>query len=160
VEGSVQFVNTVDLKVMIHKIHSGEDLDNDYVLGGFPEPDIGDPDGNPVDFTHLRYPGDRRSCGTCHIAGTFSLPLADTVLPSRFETLTCTENNGDGFCQTRSSVEFEVPPTTAVCTSCHDSDSTAAHAELMTTSSGVESCTTCHAPGSSFDIALYHQLDP
>jgi len=163
-EGSAPlFVNSVDFKVMIHKIHSGENLEGPYVLGGFPTPSVANPEGSPVNFGEVRFPGDRRACGTCHIAGSFSLPLASTVQPTRFETITCTEDpsaDGDSFCDTRVSSEFFVPPTAAVCTSCHDSESSAAHSEIMTTTSGLESCATCHGPGSSFDIADYHQLDP
>lgn len=161
-EGSTVVANSVDFKRMIHKIHRGEDLVNDYVLGGFPTPNAGNPAGNQHDFTELRFPGDLRSCGTCHIAGTFELPLSG-VQASRIETLTCTEDpaaDGDDFCNTRSSVDSFIRPETSVCTSCHDSDSTAAHAEIMTTTSGVESCATCHGPGSSFDIAVPHQRDP
>jgi hypothetical protein len=94
------------------------------------------------------------------VAGTFDLPLGANVLPSRIETLTCEDTDGDGFCSNRSSVDSFVPATTAVCTACHDSDSTAAHAEIMTTIAGVESCATCHGPDSAFDIADPHQRDP
>jgi hypothetical protein len=85
------------------------------------------------------------------------------VLPSRSETVTCTEPVGadaDDFCEASTSVEAFTPPITAVCTACHDGESTVAHAEIMTTMSGVESCTTCHGPGSAFDIANAHKLDP
>ncbi len=163
VEGTTTFSNSVDFKVMIHKIHSGESLTQPYVLGGFPTPNAGNPVGSPINFGELRFPGDRRDCGTCHIAGSFSLPLANGVQASRVETFTCTEDpaaDADSFCNTRTSVESFVPPTSAVCTSCHDTPSTAAHAEIMTTSSGLESCATCHGPGSAFDIAEYHRLSP
>jgi OmcA/MtrC family decaheme c-type cytochrome len=162
-EGTTQVVGSVDFKVMIHGIHTGEDHDNPYVLGGYPPPSETNPAGSPIDFGEVRFPGDRRACGTCHVAGSFALPLGNNVLPTRFETLTCTEAPGtdaDDFCESRTSVEFLMPPTRAVCTSCHDSDSSAAHAEIMTTLSGVESCATCHGPGSAFDIAEYHRLDP
>lgn len=42
----------------------------------------------------------------------------------------------------------------------HDGDSTVAHAAVMTTSIGKESCATCHGPGSAFDPANVHTLDP
>lgn len=162
-EGVEQFVESVDFKVLIHKIHSGEDLTQPYVVGGFPAPNAGNPAGTPINFGEVRYPGDMRACGSCHIAGSFDLPLASTVLPTRFEIFTCSESpaaDGDEFCNTRVSSEFFVPPTAAVCSSCHDSESSAAHAEIMTTAGGVESCATCHGPGSSFDIAEYHRLNP
>ena len=85
----------------------------------------------------LRFPGDLRSCGTCHVAGSFDLPLPDGVLPS-----------------------LTTPPISAVCTSCHDGTSTAAHAEIMTTMSGAESCETCHGVGAIYDMTQHHRLDP
>jgi OmcA/MtrC family decaheme c-type cytochrome len=163
VEGETVTAHTVDFKVMIHKIHRGEELEQPYVLGGFPLPNAGNPAGTPIDFGETRFPGDLRACWTCHAAGSFELPLAQGVLPSRSEVLTCTEDpsaDADAYCNTRSSVEVFTAPTTAVCTACHDSPYTFAHAEIMTSAGGLESCTTCHGPGSAFDIARYHALDP
>ncbi|HTM20685.1 MAG TPA: OmcA/MtrC family decaheme c-type cytochrome [Kofleriaceae bacterium] len=166
-------VPTVDFKVMIHKIHRGTDLTQPYILGGNPAPTSGDPDGNPVDFGAIRFPGDLRSCGTCHDAGTFDLPLPAAVRPSRSELAGCIEtgsDDGDSWCDsgtTGSSGDYWVteesiftPPIQSVCTACHDGEYTAAHAEVMTTSGGAESCQTCHGPGQVFDIANYHRTDP
>ena len=58
------------------------------------------------------------------------------------------------------------PPTTAACTSCHDGDSTLAHAliniipnPLSDPYMWAEACDTCHGPGKSFDAELYHTGD-
>jgi OmcA/MtrC family decaheme c-type cytochrome len=162
-EGQTVIAQSVDFKVMIHKIHRGQDLVQEYILGGVPTPSTSNPGGTPVDFGQVRFPGDLRACGTCHVASSFSLPLAATVLPSRAEKLTCIEDpaaDGDAYCNLRTSTELFTPPTAAVCTSCHDATSTAAHAEIMTTASGVESCETCHGPGSAYDMARAHRRDP
>jgi OmcA/MtrC family decaheme c-type cytochrome len=45
-------------QVMIHKIHTGEELTREY-LG----------------FNEVLYPGDRRDCLQCHKAGTYTVPL-------------------------------------------------------------------------------------
>jgi OmcA/MtrC family decaheme c-type cytochrome len=158
-QGSTVIAQPVDFKVMIHKIHRGEHLAQPYVLGGFPAPSAALPGGTPVSFNELRFPNDMRACTTCHVDGSFSLPLGDNVLASQFQTLTCNDANPDPtkFCVSRSSVVGYIPPTTAVCTSCHDAKSTVAHAEVMTAPGGAESCATCHGAGSSFDIAKYHQ---
>lgn len=43
-----------------------------------------------------------------------------------------------------------------VCSSCHDSDATATHITAMTTS-GVESCATCHGTGAAFAVDQVHK---
>lgn len=164
VEGTTVTAHSVHLKPMIHSIHRGEDLVDEYVLGGFPAPAVGDPDGSPIDFGEVRFPGDLRRCETCHLEDTWMLPLPTDALPSRVEELTCTEvllpEDGDLYCATRSSVESFLGPTAAACVSCHDGPSTLAHAQINTADSGVESCETCHDAGSEFDIAIAHAIEP
>ena len=58
---------TVNFKEMIHKIHTGEELGEEYIVYGF---------GNrPHNFGEIVFPGDRRDCQACHIDGTQQLPL-------------------------------------------------------------------------------------
>jgi OmcA/MtrC family decaheme c-type cytochrome len=163
VEGETVLAESVDLKWMIHKIHRGDELTEPFVLYGFPAPTKANPAGTPVDFTEVRFPGDLRDCDSCHLNGSFGLPLAATVLSSRFETLTCIEDplaDADSYCDVRTSVESFLPPASAVCTTCHDAPYVAAHAAVNTTPAGAESCATCHGKGKEFDIALFHALDP
>jgi OmcA/MtrC family decaheme c-type cytochrome len=158
-EGATVVAESLDFKVMIHRIHRGEDRARDYILGGFPAPSRANPAGTPVAFGP--YPGDLRDCESCHDSGTYGLPSAAT--PSTYERLTCTEppaDDGDEYCDIRDSTSWQVPPIAAVCTSCHDAEATAAHAEVMTSTAGVESCATCHGPGSAFDMAAAHALTP
>jgi OmcA/MtrC family decaheme c-type cytochrome len=50
--------NTVDMKVMVHKIHSGSNLKNGYVIWG---------NGQSVhDYAEVTFPQDRRNCDNCH----------------------------------------------------------------------------------------------
>src|SRR6185295_8659423 len=73
---------SVDFKVMIHKIHIGEKLaQQPYVLGGFPAPTPANPGGTPLSFGEVRFPGDIKSCPTCHAGATYLLPLGAAVLP-------------------------------------------------------------------------------
>ena len=104
-----------------------------------------------------------RDCQTCHLPGTNGIPLLPNVRGTNLTKRVCTEEpsaDGDNYCQSPVDTPFTLPPITAVCTSCHDADYTAAHAELNTTASGIESCPTCHGPGAAFDMNIPHQLDP
>ena len=127
VEGTTVEAISVDFKHMIHRIHTGEELSEPFVLGGFPAPTVDDPEGSPVDFGEVRFPGDRRDCQSCHVDDNPVLPLESTVW-TRFETLTCVEDpgaDGDAYCNDRSSSEWFLSPTTAACVGCHDSPAAA-----------------------------------
>jgi OmcA/MtrC family decaheme c-type cytochrome len=162
-EGDTVLAEPLDYKVMIHRIHRGADGSQPYVLGAEPAPDRANPQGTPSDSGALRYPADLRTCSACHEPDTEGLPLGPDVRPSRAEILACTEEPGaddDDFCDARASTESLRPPITAVCTSCHDSVSAAAHAAVMTTDDGVESCLVCHGPGAGMDVAVMHAGEP
>lgn len=165
-EGSIVTAQSVDLRVMIHKIHMGEKLTQQpYILGGNPAPNSGNPLGNPIDFGEVRFPGEQKSCGTCHMAGTFELPLDQGLLPTHVYELTCTEDpaaDADAYCNTRVvSKDIATGPTASPCLACHDDPETRAHAMTNTDfNSGVEACATCHGPGDAYDAALGHALDP
>ena len=130
-------------------------------LGGFPVANVANPGGNLTNFGHVRFPGNVANCETCHIAGTYAVPERTTG-HSRLEERTCTEDpaaDADDFCQDPFWVitaTITLPPATAVCTSCHDSFSAAAHAQLNTTPDGAEACAVCHGPGRGFDVEIVH----
>jgi OmcA/MtrC family decaheme c-type cytochrome len=164
-EGQTVTAQSVDLAVMIHRIHMGSALDaQPYVLGGFPAPSKANPAGTPIDFGEVRFPGDRSSCPTCHAGATYILPLADTLLPSKTQLLQCTEApaaDADSYCDTRVVLsETLIPPTTAACTGCHDAPYAMAHAQTNTAPSGIEACATCHGQGAEFDVQKVHAPKP
>jgi len=129
---------TVNFKDMIHRIHRGEDLINDYTVYGF---------GNVAhNFNDVRFPGKLQECSICHTPGSQHVPLPHEVLSTQV-TL-------DG------EIVRDILPERAACTSCHDSLITNVHAMLATDTNGVETCATCHAPGSSFSVEAVHRLRP
>ncbi len=162
-EDETVLVESVDLKVMIHRIHMGEELSQPYELGGFPAPTAANPGGTPIDFGETRYPRTRADCAACHESGTWRLPLTGDRQPTRLEVRTCVEPPGDDaddYCTGSAWTVEEVislPPETAACTSCHDAPHVLAHAQVMTTAMGVESCATCHGPGSVEDVEVVHR---
>jgi OmcA/MtrC family decaheme c-type cytochrome len=92
-----KFPNTVQLSVMVHKIHKGSDLANEYCIGATRDfrgdalavPPILPGEAPPVCFTGA-YPGVLENCQGCHVAGGYNLPGTD-VLPTRFVDFTCTQ---------------------------------------------------------------------
>jgi hypothetical protein len=137
------------------------------VLGAMPTPSESNPWGTPKDFSHVRYPRPLADCNACHEGTTYNLPLALTHLPTVQQIRECTEDPADPevdeLCPTESwpvIEEIHIRPETAVCTTCHDHPSVVAHAEIMTTADGRESCATCHGPGSSYSVGSSHGLSP
>jgi len=123
---------SINLKTMVHKIHTGEELTNDFTVMGH---------GNSVNnFNEVAYPGDRRNCGGCHMAGTYNLPLPE------------------GLISQASPRDYINPmqPVTGACLSCHTSQSTAAHAVLQTSETLGESCNTCHGPNAEAAVTKAH----
>jgi OmcA/MtrC family decaheme c-type cytochrome len=111
-----QSTNSIDFKVMIHKIHAGEHLPSveaggTYGIFGF--------NNSFEDFSHVAFPQDLRNCKTCHEEGD-----ADTPQASSWRT---TVNR-------------------ASCGSCHDDvDFTTGenHGGIAATD---DTCTSCHGP--------------
>jgi OmcA/MtrC family decaheme c-type cytochrome len=120
----------ISFQVMIHRIHTGSNLTNSYVVGG-------------TDFKEVTYPGDRRDCTACHVGTSYQVPLPATNLavttPNWYWTPTL--------------------PTAAACLGCHDTTTTAAHAFINTTVLGgksVESCEVCHKESADFAVTKVH----
>jgi len=123
---------SVHFKVMIHKIHSGEELGEEFVVYGF--------GGTPHNFGEVRFPGDRRKCDICHVDGTQQLPLREGLLAT----------------QAPRELINPLPPVTGACLSCHRDLSAAAHAELNTSPNLGEACAVCHKEGADFSVDRVH----
>jgi len=113
--------------VMIHRIHTGKELEISYSFS---------PTAN---FNEVGYPGDRRNCSACHVNGSEQLPLTGKRLPVA---------DPSGPLNPMGAV-------TAACTGCHTSLAAASHALASTTQLG-ESCAACHGRDASFSVSRAH----
>ncbi len=123
---------SISFQRMIHRIHTGENLEKDFIIYGF--------GGSVNNFKEVRFPGDRRDCEKCHVNGSQQVPLPLTNLP-----VIHTENDW----------YHPVQTTAAACLGCHDSREAAAHAFVNTAPFG-EACGACHAPDDDFSVDKVH----
>ncbi len=121
----------IDFRTLVHKIHTGENLTSEYTVYGF--------GGSVNDFSEVRFPGDRRDCEKCHVAGSEQLPLGDNLLSV----------------VTPRGYTNPTPPTTAACLACHTDKSAASHALSNSNALG-EACPVCHGPDADFSIDKVH----
>ncbi len=126
-------VESIDFKRMIHRIHSGENLTQDFTIYGF--------SGSINNFNEVRFPGDRRDCQQCHVAGAYV--VAEFPPTDRLSTITLRD--------------FFSPqgPTTTACLGCHDDRSPAAHAFVNAAPFG-EACAACHGQDADFAVDKVH----
>ena len=112
--------NTVDLKVMVHKIHNGPNLPS-FVKNGTPYQIIGFQQG-VSDFSKITFPQDVRNCANCH---------EGTVAASK---------------PAQSDVWF-TKPSRAACGSCHDDVDFASGKNHPAGAQADDSaCASCHQP--------------
>jgi OmcA/MtrC family decaheme c-type cytochrome len=130
---------SISFQRMVHRIHTGENLTQDYTIIGF--------GGSTNNFNEVRFPGDTRNCAKCHAStAAYTLPLQQTNIAS-VTTLR----------------DYFTPqgPATAACLGCHDNKDAAAHAFLNTanfpgSTIPAEACATCHGTGKDHSVEKAH----
>ncbi len=139
--GTTKLTASLRLSHMVHRIHTGESGTSELQVGS-------------NDFAKVVFPGDRRDCQQCHVAGGFDLPVP-SLLPSH---MTRVDSN---LARVSGSDTYQ-GPTSAACTGCHDATSTQVHTLAMSVISPTdptniqESCATCHASGEAFGMDTVH----
>jgi OmcA/MtrC family decaheme c-type cytochrome len=125
--------SSIAFRTMIHRLHHGEEASQPLVVWS----------SRANSFADVVFPGNLASCQTCHLPGTYGLPLAAGRQPVTISKA------GQALSATL--------PIRAVCTSCHDDALTVGHAELSTTAGGQETCQVCHGPNAEFAITKVHK---
>ncbi|HET7706989.1 MAG TPA: OmcA/MtrC family decaheme c-type cytochrome [Thermoanaerobaculia bacterium] len=123
---------SISFQYMIHRIHTGEALKNDFTVFGFGK--------SKHTYNEVLFPGDRRDCAKCHVNNSHR------------------EGKGDAV-KTERALFSPMGPTTAACLGCHDSNDAQAHAYLNTAMFGTksqEACGACHDPGSEWSADKVH----
>jgi len=123
---------SIDFRMMIHKIHTGEELTYDYTIFGRGQ--------SRNNYNEVLFPGDRRNCNACHVNESQQLPLGEKLIKAV---------DPRGYLN-------PVGPTTAACTACHTSIQAASHALVNTTELLGESCSVCHGPDADFSLNKVH----
>jgi OmcA/MtrC family decaheme c-type cytochrome len=153
--GMPAITSPVDFKVMIHKIHRGEDLSVPYVLYGRPRGSFPDQTEVPVDFSELLFPGDLRDCEACHVPESFVLDPGAGVLQPGVLPSTTREFMRGATDKTVLAV-FATPPTISVCTSCHDDVNFTTGENHAAGPQTEESCAGCHGVGRPLGVERTH----
>ncbi|TDG12459.1 OmcA/MtrC family decaheme c-type cytochrome [Seongchinamella unica] len=125
--------NTLNMKVLIHKLHSGANLPSvgageDYYIIGFR--------GSKHDYSNLHFPQDIRNCVNCHAGSATGEGRDDLVLTAQ----------GDNWAEYASS---------AACGSCHDGEGAQGHIASQEDTD----CASCHSTaGFAGSIADSHRM--
>jgi len=128
----------VHYKRLIHRIHTGINLGEPFIVYGGPAASP-----VPVNLGEVRFPGDRRNCTKCHEKGANELPLPAGLLPTALP-------QADG------SVKY-LPPIMSACVGCHTKEPAKAHMEAQIAAVGRESCVVCHGVGREFSVEKVHR---
>lgn len=125
---------SISFQRMIHRIHSGAELTQDFTIYGF---------GNTANnFNKVEFPQDRRNCTACHVGNSQLLPIAESDPVNTLRDYFSPQGPG-----------------TAACLGCHDLKDNAAHAFLNTANFAgqpAEACATCHGVGKDWAVDKMH----
>ncbi len=154
--GETGITTPVDFKIMIHKIHRGENLTMPYILYGFLSPaTFPNQTDSPMDVRDIVFPGDLRDCEACHRPATYVLDPGKGVLGPAVHPPTTREFRRNESSKTVLA-EFTTPTVIAVCTSCHDDVDFTTGANHPAGPAAPDSCVNCHAVGSPLSAERVH----
>ncbi len=145
----------MNLKDMVHGIHAGEERSDpfNFIRGA---PNGGGGGAGVYEFGEVVYPGKLADCQGCHKAGAANFDVV-TNPNSLWSAQKSNAETAGQLAVLDPKLYSRLGPNTAACGSCHDSDEAKAHYNLNTSFGlGSESCSVCHGPGRSEDVAVVH----
>ncbi|MEE9252858.1 MAG: hypothetical protein V3U74_05865, partial [Thermodesulfobacteriota bacterium] len=152
--GDPAMSEAIHFKVMIHKIHTGEELtEQPYIIFGFR--------GSVHDFGEVLFPGDRRNCEECHLQDTYVLDPGFGVLGPGVLSTTEREFTKDDSTITVLDTFFTTP-IIATCTGCHDGLGVTVAGDALTGDGhpgGAQpegACVACHGVGNPLGVENVH----
>jgi hypothetical protein len=144
---------TVQLKVMIHRIHTGGRTGTASLEAIAPVVIYG-----PTFFEGL-FPGNLASCPTCHVGNTYDVDAVPADAPPTVANETASIQHAPGSsAHSNSEYASATLPIQAACLGCHASSPTFAHVASHTVNR-VETCPSCHAKG-NLTMDVVHGLAP
>ncbi len=144
-QGDPLVEQSIHFKVMIHKIHTGDNLELSvpYIV-------------STNRFDDIRYPRDRKDCLGCHVDATsFGVPLPAGALGT-------TTSTGTDLNNATKDDNARMAPITAACTACHD-DSAVTGVHVPVSGRGADlnpsgtPCTVCHTSGLTLGPDFAHR---
>jgi len=151
--------NTVDMPVMIHKIHMGANLPS--VQAGTPYQIIGFRQ-SVHDYSHVEYPADVRRCESCHTTEAPAQTAALSAVSNSLRAPQRSRSRGQlaGLGEPPEVLQVQggnylTNPSRAACGSCHDDVNFATgenHADLPQVSDN--QCARCHIPEGELEFDL------
>jgi OmcA/MtrC family decaheme c-type cytochrome len=137
-----------NLKDMVHGIHAGKpvgaaairEVPFNFIRGMFAG---GGGGAGPHVFEKVGYPASLADCQTCHLPGTYNLPIPSGALWTVVDAVPALAATVELYAP---ELAVRMAPTGATCYGCHNSSTVKAHIDLNTTATG-EACAVCHGAG-------------
>jgi OmcA/MtrC family decaheme c-type cytochrome len=151
---------SVHLKVMVHRIHTGESEGAAGLSAANPYALYGNPGGSKSVnfFDDVRFPNALGNCRLCHVQESFYLEAVPAAALPTVANETATIQHSAKL--THGAGEAKFGPLQSACMSCHDTGVGRSHAANHTVGT-VEACATCHGgTKGSLSVPGAHGLDP
>jgi OmcA/MtrC family decaheme c-type cytochrome len=147
---------SINFKVLIHRIHTGEGDGSAELTLAAPFIVYGR-NGSLNFFDDVRFPGNLARCSTCHAGQSYQIDS----LPTDVQPTWANETASIFHSATPAHPSSETPllPVASACTGCHGTNAAVSHA-ASNTINGKENCITCHGKIGYMSVDIVHGITP